>query len=76
MHILMNLNTSDTALTLNTSRTCGQGQHIEGQGPGYLDIREGKVLVAELCATLCNSMDVAFQASLSMEFSRQEFWSG
>ena len=34
-HILMNLNTSDTALTLNTSRTCGQGQHIEGQGPVY-----------------------------------------
>ena len=34
-----------------------------------------KVLVAQLCLTLCNPMDIACQASLSMEFSRQEYWS-
>ena len=30
---------------------------------------------AELCLTLCNSMD-NHQAPLSLEFSRQEYWSG
>ena len=34
------------------------------------------VLVAQLCPTLCESMDFAHQSSLSMEFSRQEYWSG
>ena len=35
------------------------------------------VLVAESCPTLCNRMDyIAHQAPLSMEFSRQEYWSG
>ena len=28
------------------------------------------------CLTLCNPMDCSHQASLSMEFSRQEHWSG
>ena len=31
---------------------------------------------AQSCPTLCNPMDVACQASLSVEFSRQEYWSG
>ena len=31
---------------------------------------------AQLYPTLCNPMDVACQAPLSMEFSRQEYWSG
>ena len=36
-----------------------------------------KVLVAQLCLTLCDPMDCsAHQAPLSMEFSRKEFWSG
>ena len=36
-----------------------------------------KVLVAQLCLTLCDPMDcIAHQAPLSMEFSRQEYWSG
>ena len=39
-----------------------------------------RVLVTQLCPTLCDSMDtvaaVACQALLSMEFSRQEYWSG
>ena len=32
--------------------------------------------VAKLCLTLCNPMDVARQAPLSMGFLRQEYWSG
>ena len=34
------------------------------------------VLVTQSCPTLCNPWTVAHQASLSMEFSRQEYWSG
>ena len=35
------------------------------------------VLTAQLCPTVCNPMDrMACQAPLSMEFSRQEYWSG
>ena len=34
------------------------------------------VLVAQSCATLCDPMDCSCQASLSMGFSRQEYWSG
>ena len=32
--------------------------------------------VAQLCQTLCNPMDCSLPGSLSMEFSRQEYWSG
>ena len=36
-----------------------------------------KVLVAQSCLTLCDPMDNgACQAPLSMDFSRQEYWSG
>ena len=36
-----------------------------------------KVKVALLCLTLCDPMDcIAHQAPLSMEFSKQEYWSG
>ena len=31
---------------------------------------------AKSCSTLCDSMDSNHQAPLSMEFSRQEYWSG
>ena len=34
------------------------------------------MLVAQSCLTLCNPMDLALQAPLSMGFSRQEYWSG
>ena len=34
------------------------------------------MLVAKLCLTLCDPMDCSCQAPLSMEFSRQEHWSG
>ena len=33
------------------------------------------MLDAQLCPTLCGPMDIAHQALLSMEFSRQEYWS-
>ena len=31
---------------------------------------------SQLCTTLCNSMDVACQAPLSMEFSALDYWGG
>ena len=35
------------------------------------------VFAAQSCSTLCDPMDyIACQAPLSMEFSRQEYWSG
>ena len=33
-------------------------------------------LVSKSCPTLCNPMDLACQAPLSMGFPRQEYWSG
>ena len=32
------------------------------------------LLVAQSCPTLCNPMDCSLPGSLSMEFSRQEYW--
>ena len=37
---------------------------------------ESESEVAQLCPTLCNRWTVAYQAPLSMGFSRQEYWSG
>ena len=38
---------------------------------------EVKVLVAQLCPTLCDPMNyIACQTHLSMDFSRQEYWDG
>ena len=34
------------------------------------------VLVAQLCPTLCDSMDIAHKAPLSMGFSRRQYWNG
>ena len=34
------------------------------------------VSVAQPCLTLCNPIDCSLQASLSMRFSSQEYWSG
>ena len=33
-------------------------------------------LATKSCLTLCDPMDYSCQAPLSMEFSRQEYWSG
>ena len=38
--------------------------------------RKMKVLVTQLCPTLCDPRTVAYQAPLSTGFSRQEYWSG
>ena len=40
--------------------------------PGFFRI---KVLVNQSCLALCDPMTVAHQVPLSMEFSRQEYWS-
>ena len=34
------------------------------------------MLIAQSCPTLCNPWTVVCQASLSMGFPRQEYWSG
>ena len=39
-------------------------------------INGGGGLVTKSCPTLCDPMDCSLQAPLSMEFSRQEYWSG
>ena len=39
-------------------------------------IQKVEVLVAQLCLTLCDLMDCSLPAPLSMEFSRQKYWSG
>ena len=33
-------------------------------------------MTAQVCPTLCNPMDCSSPALLSMEFPRQEYWSG
>ena len=35
-----------------------------------------KVLVTQSCATLCNPLGSSLLEPLSVEFSRQEYWSG
>ena len=39
-------------------------------------IKEIESEVAQSCLTLCNPMDRSLPGPLSMEFSRQEYWSG
>ena len=47
------------------------------QRPLCVCVRASSVMRAQSCLTLCDPMDyVARQASLSMEFSRQEYWNG
>ena len=49
--------------------------HIKLSQHCYLAMRM-KVLAAWSCLTLCDPMDLALQAPLSMAFSKQEYWSG
>ena len=44
--------------------------------PIVQDVLGGDGLVTKLCPTLVTPWTVAHQAPLSMEFSRQEYWSG
>ena len=48
-------------------------------GTLFLNDKDGswvRAQLPQLCSTLCESMDCAHQDPLSMEFSRQEYWSG
>ena len=48
-------------------------------GEGYLLTDPSSIQfssVAQSCLTLCTSMDYSLPGSLSMGFSRQEYWSG
>ena len=57
-------------------KQCHQWQLSANRTPQSWDVKV-KVLITQLCTTLCNLTDcVARQAPLSMEFSRQEYWSG
>ena len=42
----------------------------------YNSNSKSKSKVAQSCLTVCDPMTVAYQAPLSMGFSRQEYWSG
>ena len=41
-----------------------------------LFLEKVKVLVTQSCPILCDPVNLAHQTPLSMEFSRQEYWSG
>ena len=41
-----------------------------------LKVKKVKGLVTQLCSILCGPMDCTHHSLLSMEFSRQEYWSG
>ena len=41
-----------------------------------LHLQKVKVLVAQLCLTLCNLIDCSLPGSSVHGFSRQEYWSG
>ena len=43
---------------------------------GLFKTTESETVIHQWCLTLCNPIDVACQTSLSMDFSRQEYWSG
>ena len=65
------------------SRMVGFTVWATGEVLKYLQLRsylqsymKVKVLVTQSCLTLCNPMDCTHQAPMSMEFSRQEYWSG
>ena len=45
-------------------------------GPGPDGFTGVKVLITQLCQSLCKLMDYCHQAPLSMEFSRQEYLNG
>ena len=41
-----------------------------------LTMKESESEVAQSCLTVCDPITVAYQAPMSMGFSRQEYWSG
>ena len=68
-HLMQRVDSLEKALTLGKI----EGKRRRGQQRmRWLD----GIQVAQSCPTLCNPMDLAYQAPPSMEFSRQEYWSG
>ena len=65
--VLQQRNSADSNLTKASLQTSPVIRHLNAGGAG---------LVSKLCLTLETPWPVAHQAPLSMEFSRQEFWSG
>ena len=55
--------------------TCGRFMLMYGRNQHIMVKQKVKVLVVQLCLTLCDLMD-CIQVPLSVEFSRQEYWSG
>ena len=51
-------------------------QDLSSSFPRQFQVMKVKVIVAQLCLTLWDPWTVSWQAPLSMEFSRQEYWSG
>ena len=50
--------------------------YFRGRRTENKKMKESEMKVAQLCPTLANPWTVAHQAPLSMEFSRQQYWSG
>ena len=65
-------------LSFHRSQTCiGLLRHLTPPVSTPLFLRHMcSVLITQSCQTLCNPMTVARQAPLSMEFSKQDYWSG
>ena len=58
---------------LKTPQTSLQENKLTSQAAPHFP---SVVLVTQSCPTLCDPMDDACKAPLSMEFSRQKYWSG
>ena len=72
---------SHDCLTLHRSLSYQQKfSSLEIRGPVEEPHKERRYscvcVCAQLCLTLCNSMDCSLQAPLSMEIPKQEYWSG
>ena len=64
-------------MTYNQEYSTQQGSHSDFMCVCVCTRMWVSVLVTQSCPTLCDSMNcIAYQTSLSMEFSRQEYWSG
>ena len=57
---------------------CEGGIFARGSGDQFKNymLLVSSCLVTQSCPTLCDPMDVAYEAPPSMGFSRQEYWSG
>ena len=64
-------------MTYNQEYSTQQGSHTDFMCVCVCVCVSVCVWVTQLCPTLCDSMNcIAYQTPLSIEFSRQEYWSG